>query len=128
VTLYIGSVIGGTSPRNAPIVAAIDSLSKRARQISKTHARELSLDVVFHVAGPLLPVGFEGIRTGRFSKEERLLQLQIATPEDFSSPEAAEAFALSSLRQGIEVAETYVAKKGLGLTLAPIRAIVDEIS
>jgi hypothetical protein len=128
VTLYIGSVIGGTSTRNAPIVAAIDNLSKRARQISKTHPSELSLDVVFHVAGPILPVGFEGVRTGRFSKKERLLQLQIATPEDFSSPEAAEAFALSALRKGIDVAESYVAKKGLGLTLASMKAIVDEMS
>ena len=128
MTLYIGSVIGGTSTRNAPIVAAIDSLSQRARQISKTHPGELSLDVVFHVAGPILPVSFEGVRTGRFSKQERLLQVQIATPEDFSSPEAAEAFALSALRKAIDMAEGYVVKKGLGLTVAPLKAVLDAMS
>lgn len=65
-----------------------------------------SLDVVFHVPGSILDPEHSGIRTGRFSKKERMLMLQIAVPREILEQEEPEiqAFLLASLREAVRMA------------------------
>jgi hypothetical protein len=65
-----------------------------------------SLDIVFHVHGSLLAPEHSGVRTGRFSKKERMLMLQIAVPKEVVEKDEAdiEQFLLASLKEAVDMA------------------------
>ncbi len=104
VMLYIGGVYGGpevTGSRIDLVIGKITSLLGDRRVDDSG-----SLDVVFHVPGSVAAPDYRGVRTGRLSKKERLLQVQIGVPPEIVSqdPQAVEAFVLDSLREAIRIA------------------------
>jgi hypothetical protein len=49
----------------------------------------LSLQIVFQIPGELIQPDFTGVRTGRFSRRERRLVIQVAVPDDFEGDRTA---------------------------------------
>jgi hypothetical protein len=84
--IYISQILGGPELQgDVPINRAI---AKLYRLRGPTGEGELgSLDVVFHVAGSVLGTEFSGVRTGRFSRKRRMLQVQIAVPKEVVASE-----------------------------------------
>jgi hypothetical protein len=89
---------------------------------------EAAVDVTLHVPGPLLSPDYEGMRTGRWVKDKRLLVVQVAVPEClFGSSEAEiNTFFAKSLREAVELAAGYLAKKNFDLSLEQARVIADR--
>jgi hypothetical protein len=78
--IFIGSICGGPWPHRDRVQSAIRRVAAPVRGGADGDVG--SLDLVFHVAGSILPVDFERVRTGRFSRRRKLLQVQIAVPDD----------------------------------------------
>jgi hypothetical protein len=99
--IRIGQVNGGPELRDGPIDRAIAKIYRlRGSAGEGDHG---FLDVVFHVAGSLLEPEFDGVRTGRFSRRRRMLQVQIAVPKEVVAAEDPyPILAASSRRTGLK--------------------------
>ena len=100
--IYVGSILGGPEVANAPIADVIEKVSRGARGGAEGDFG--SLDLVFHVAGSLVQPEFEGVRTGLFSRKERLLQVQIAVPAEVVASADSYAFLVDRVEEAIRVA------------------------
>ncbi|MEU7903418.1 hypothetical protein [Actinoplanes sp. NPDC049118] len=123
--LFVGSVIGGRTPGNTGIATAIDRLSQIVDGVGWTdHGDESGVDVVFHVAGPLLATEFTGVRTGRYARPVRLVAVQIAVPAELENrpPEEVLPMLADDLVEATELAAATLAKRRNAL---PVRLAVD---
>jgi hypothetical protein len=102
--IYIGGIYGGPEVRGSAIDRAISKLSRLRGP--GTEDERGSLDVVFHVPGSIIAPDYSGIRTGRFSKKKRLLQIQVSVPKDITAADepTMEMFLLQALRDAIQLA------------------------
>jgi hypothetical protein len=48
---------------------------------------------------------FEGLRTGKFSKKEKMLMVQISVPSLFENEQHLEGFLVEALREAIQLAK-----------------------
>jgi hypothetical protein len=86
----------------------------------------LALNVVFHVPGDLWKPEFAGMRTGRLSRRQHLLMVQVAIP-DVPVPPRAIIYLLSLVADAIDLAEDYgKSKKVISEPLDALRQIVDD--
>jgi hypothetical protein len=85
-------------PGDAP-----DPLGRRRRDLRNVG----SLDLVFHVPGTLLKPEHTGLRTGRFSRKERMLQIQIAVPEDPMESPGLRGYIVQSIRRAVGIASRH---------------------
>jgi hypothetical protein len=123
--LYVGSVIGGKNPANTGIVTALDRLSQIVKGVGwHDEGDESGVDLVFHVSGPLLAAPYTGMRTGRYSKTERLVGVQIAVPVELENqpPEQVLPVLADSAVEAAELAAATLAKRKNAL---PVRLAVD---
>jgi hypothetical protein len=104
---YIGAIIGGPELSNSPVETVLVRLPSDDTIDSGT-----SLDIVFHVPGSAFTPEFEGVRTGRLSRKEGILQVQIAVPSSVVHKPANEIreFAFGGLRHAIQLASNKLAK------------------
>lgn len=72
-----------------------------------------SLDLVFHVPGSITKPEHTGLRTGRFSKTERLLQIQIAVPEELMEAAGLRRVLVTAIRDAISLAESRFRRAGI---------------
>lgn len=120
-TLYISAVLGGGGAM-ADVERAIRRLAGIVRREEETHpfddpAREAAVDVTYHLCGPILRPDYEGMRTGRWVKDKRLLVVQVAVPEAVSGSGEVNSFLGRSLIEAVELAGRHLDKKQLGLSL-----------
>ena len=112
--LFVGSVIGGSTRNNRAINAAATRLAQAVKGLVwESVVDETGVDVVFHVTGPLMTPEYVGIRTGRFSKAERLIQVQVAVPvtlEELSEDDALRSLS-EYLLEATELAKAAVARR-----------------
>jgi hypothetical protein len=86
----------------------------------------LAVNVVYQIPGQFLDPDFEGVRTGRFSRKEARLLVQVALPREPSSDTSAEVRRL--LRDAIAAAEDFAQQEGMiGGQLSGLRELVDRI-
>lgn len=78
--LSIGSVVGGSTPTNRTWRDAIRDLTSRVIAARSDVEAPLNVNVVFQVPGDVIKPDFDGTRTGRFSKKDSLLMVQVALP------------------------------------------------
>jgi hypothetical protein len=71
----------------------------------------LAVNVVYQIPGQNLEPEFEGVRTGRFSRKEARLLVQVALPREPSSSSSAEVRRL--LYDAIAVAEDFAQQEGM---------------
>jgi hypothetical protein len=112
--LFVGSVVGGSSSGNRLIRVALGRLARIVDAFPwESGADEIGVDAVFHITGPLMAPDYSGIRSGRFSKPDRLIAIQIAVPvalEELSEDEATRALS-RLLVEATELAGITVAQR-----------------
>ncbi|MBS2937071.1 hypothetical protein KDN32_04855 [Nocardioides sp. J2M5] len=124
--LSIGAVYGGTSVVDDAWKPAVQRVMNAVMVRREGVRSPLSLNVVFHVEGELLPpIDFEGVRTGRLSRKRMELMVQAAVP---SEPVEDRLAALLSLLQSAALeAEDLARRRKIADDLHEIRAIVDAV-
>jgi hypothetical protein len=83
------------------------------------------VNVVFHVPGHILGVDFQGVRTGRFSKKDSWLMVQVALPEE--PPEDVDAYLKLTLVEAIDEAERWSRKRKLADDLQSLHRLVEAL-
>lgn len=107
MNFYIGSVLGGPEISGTFVDTIITRLAKASHAYQKTHgiSSEGGLDIVYHVPGSMVHPEFEGLRTAKFSKKEKMLMVQIAVPTVFENERHLEKFLVEALREAIYLAK-----------------------
>jgi hypothetical protein len=129
VAIHVGSILGDAGSKCEAFMAIL-IIWHKVKNSCPCEIRDSdgALDLVFRVEGKLVSLDFHGIRTGRFSKKEKTLQIQIAVPATIlSSPPIAE-FVTSSIRQGVVLGHEYLKKKNVPFDLEGHLALLDKIS
>jgi hypothetical protein len=80
-----------------------------------------------HMPGSVVSVTFEGLRTGLFSKRDKILQIQVAVPEEHVNGPDAGQFLVVSMRDAIKLAERRFRKSGIEFDLAANIKWVGEV-
>jgi hypothetical protein len=126
--LHIGAVYGGPELRGTRIDLALTRVCRIAAEHPIEHSA--SLDVVFHVPGSLWAPSYEGARTGRLSRKERIVQIQVAVPSELNSrePEVIMEFIAASLRQAIQIARPRLERAGLTYRFDQYERLVGRIA
>ena len=104
---YIGSLLGGPELSGAPVDKILTRLARASHAYQETDgiASEGGLDIVYHVPGSIMEPEFEGLRTGKFSKKEKMLMVQIAVPTLFENERHLEDFLVEALREAVHLAK-----------------------
>lgn len=123
--LSIGSVLGGTSPPTRKWGDDIRKLGLRVGTLRAGVESPLNLNVVFQVPGEVAKPDFQGVRTGRYSKADRLLMIQVALPEDV--PPDSDAHLVEAAYAAIDEAERWAKQRGIAEDLTPVREILDRL-
>jgi hypothetical protein len=120
--LSIGSVVGGPRADNAQWREGITRLSRRVAEARSGVRSPLNVNVVFQVPGKMLTPDFEGVRTGKFSKKDSLLMIQVALPEQL--PGDVDANLRDRLEAAVDEGERWARARGLADDLAEIRSLI----
>jgi hypothetical protein len=83
------------------------------------------VNVVYHIPGDVLRPQFDGVRTAKFSKAQRLLMVQAALPDDVADDPAA--FVRRALKACIEEAETWARDRGIAQALPELHELADLV-
>lgn len=108
--LAIGAVAGGPGTSRA-WSDAVRELGRRVIDLRDGVESPLAVNVVYQIPGQFLEPEFEGVRTGRFSRKEARLLVQVALPRAPTLDAAAEVRVL--LHGAIIVAEEFAQMEGL---------------
>ena len=111
--MRISVVVGRSSAERSYVEEAINRIAKL---VEHEVAESGSLDIVFHVAGPVWSPEYEGVRTGTFWKKRRTLHVQIAIPADLdrSGDQASiERTVLGMLREAVRMARPPFERAGI---------------
>lgn len=123
--LSIGIVLGGTVAVDRVWRTELTRLAKDVAAARVGTDSPLRVNVVFHVDGKLAPAEFQGVRTGRFRRNDMHLMVQAAIP---STPaEDGRAALLALLHQAVDGAEAYASRGSIAVGLPGIRGIVDSL-
>jgi hypothetical protein len=77
--LAIGAVAGGPGA-NRGWADAVKALGRRVIEVREGVTSPLAVNVVYQIPGRFLEPEFAGVRTGRFSRKEARLLVQVALP------------------------------------------------
>lgn len=121
-SLLIGAVLGDSGAANMEWSRAIGRLSRVFEDASHDVASPLRVNVVFHVAGTVLPNEFAGVRTGRYRRADRLLVVQAAVPG--GDPVEPERTLLDLLLESVVAAEEFARVNQVADGLPGLRELV----
>ena len=110
MSFFVGAVLGGPEVRSSSLVAAIQAVSRLCDRLRNQAAGEAAIDLVFHVPGSLIKPAYQGVRTGKFSKRDRILMVQVSVPESQVAGPDPIVFVVRSMRQAIGLAKPAFAK------------------
>ncbi len=131
--LFIGSVQGG------PEVDAslFGKMEKSLMALAVEERGDFSVgssaavNVVYHVPGSIVrTLDYEGLRTGIFSRKQKLLMVQVAVPiavANSNDVEELAGFFVWSLHEANSIASDYFKKKGIKYSEGKFSAMVDSI-
>jgi hypothetical protein len=141
--IHIGAILGGPEFGNLPFDRAMSriwfpvpgeawpkagSAPDPLGPSERVDPRQVgSLDIVFHVPGSILKPEHVGLRTGKFSRKERMLQVQIAVPEHLLESPELRKFLLKSIREAIHLAKPKFAKAAIPYPVAEYLAQLAEL-
>ena len=123
--LSVGSVEGGWSVTTKDWRAAISRLAIRVAELREGVESPINLNVIYQVPGSVLESEFIGVRTGRYSKKDRHLIVQVAIPPEL--PEDPYAFVQDALAQSVLEAESWARGKGIASDLSSLRRLAAAV-
>ena len=102
-----------------------DALTRLAQQVASARSNvqtPLNVNVVFYVPSKLLQLDWTGERTGRYSKKDDLLMVQVALPEE--PPDDVDDYLRERLAAALGEAEEWARKRRVADDLNELRALV----
>lgn len=129
VRIYVGAILGGPEIQESAVFSALrkvrackDRLGESTDDPSKP-----GLDYVFHIAGSLFKPDYEGVRSGKFSRNKKLLMIQAAVPEKMVSSDHIIPFLCELMRQGVIEAMPVFEKAGIPFDADKFTEFIDDI-
>jgi hypothetical protein len=125
--ICLGGVYGGPELRGSRIDRAIGQLVKLRGP--GVEGRSGSLDLAFHIPGSVFAPKFAGIRTGRLSKKERMLAIQISVPPEvvFAEDADIQSFLVRAIRDSIDLAAESFHLAGIPYPHDDYLALIDRV-
>lgn len=123
--LSIGSVVGRSTSTNRRWRDAIGELTRAVADARSDIRSPLNVNVVFQVAGNVVQPDFEGARTGRYSKADRLLLVQVALPDDV--PDDPDGYLREALLDAIAEAEGWARRRSIAPDLGALRELAARV-
>lgn len=124
--LSIGVVLGGSPEVDDVWRPQLQTLMKSVMVHRMGLMSPLSVNVVFHVEGRLLPaLDYEGVRTGRFSRKTSELMVQAAVPQGPCDDERE--VLLQLLHEAVVKAEEFTRRRQIAASLPELHDIVDAV-
>lgn len=123
--LSIGSVVGGSTSTNRRWREAIGELTHAVADARADIASPLNVNVVFQVPGNVVQPDFEGARTGRYSKADRLLLVQVALPDEV--PDDPDGYLREALTDAIGEAEEWARRRSIAPDLGALRELAARV-
>jgi hypothetical protein len=123
--LSIGSVVGGSTPANRRWRDAIGELTHAVADARADIASPLNVNVVFQVPGNVVQPDFDGARTGRYSKADRLLLVQVALPKE--APDDPDGYLRAALADAIGEAEEWARRRSIAPDLGALRELAARV-
>lgn len=126
-TLSIGTVFGGSTEVDDRWRPDIQLLRRQVMALREGVESPLSVNVVFHVEGRLLPpLEYEGVRTGTLSRKTMHLMIQAAVPPE-PVVDRREVL-LGLLREAVVEAEALARHRKIADGLPGIRSILEAVA
>jgi hypothetical protein len=122
--LSVGVITGGTSRETTAWRRAAAQLGLAVEDLRGVRDAPVRVNVVFEIPGEVSSPPFAGVRTGRYSKADRHLLVQVAVPRG----SADTAVLLDLLRDAIAAAVDWSRARGLADDLPVQRSIVERLS
>lgn len=124
-SLAIGAVAGGPGT-SRKWTEAVQSLGRRVIAAREGVTSPLAVNVVYQIPGEHLEPEFIGVRSGRFSRKDARLLVQVALPPEPSLEPDQEVRAL--LRDAIGLAEDFARQEGMIIGgLEELRGLLDRV-
>jgi hypothetical protein len=121
-----GMVLGG--PEHVAFDREVRSFMRFCRENRSRGFARSEINIVYHVPGSLGKPDYVGVRTGRFSKKENCLMVQVAVEEEFASLDDAKKirqYIFETADEAIGVGKSYLERKGLDYEIEIDRAILE---
>jgi hypothetical protein len=125
--LAIGSVIGGQGPRESEWASAIRRLAVRIMNLGEDVISPFAVNVVFHVPGEIGAPDYDQPRTGKYSKHDATIMIQVPIP-DMPVPRHVDGLLVNECRRAIDLAESFGLRKGIvDRPLDELRSLMDKV-
>jgi len=131
--LGIGAVYGGPKSEYGPIEKFVNRLMNMVSEMVGDFkiGSAAALNVVFHIPGSIIRnLDYEGLRNGRYWKEDKVLMIQVAVPKEIAESQDEEAifhFLFDSLREANRIAALYFKKKKIEYSQPKYLGLVDAV-
>jgi hypothetical protein len=125
--ISVGMVLGG--PEHERFEQEVRELMRFCRENRERGFVGSEINLVYHVPGSICKPDYVGVRTGKFSKKERCLMVQIAVEEDFAALDDTDQirrYIYETADEAIGVGKTELERKGLEYEIATDRVLLDE--
>lgn len=107
--LSLGTVVGGSRPDNRAWLDAVNAISSRVIANRTDVDSPLAVNVVYYIPGEHFQPDFQGVRTGRSTRNPPALLVQVGLPQPL--PNDAEQRILDLLSEAVDVADDYARRK-----------------
>lgn len=126
-SLAIGSIIGGLGSRESEWKTAIRRLTRRVADLRDDLTSPLAVNVVFHVPGEIVRPDFYEPRTGKFSRRDGTVMIQVPLP-DIPVPSDVDSVLVRACFQAIDIAERFGIEKGIvNAPLDGLRSLLEDV-
>jgi|GEM_PF-1116271 len=131
LNLFVGAIGGGPETDETKIHEHWTSIShlKDSYCDESLLGVEGFIDFVFHIPGSVMKPDFKGIRTGRFSRKQKILQIQCAVPKKLvdADEEKVVKFIFKSIREAIDIAKLVFKKAKIKYNADEQYEIIDKV-
>jgi hypothetical protein len=101
------------------------ALSQRLEAVREDVRSPISVNVIFHVDGRLLPNDFEGLREGRLRAKDARFNVAAAVPKHAIADQPE--ILISLLREAVSAAERAGREKGIAESLPELHSLVENL-
>jgi hypothetical protein len=123
--LSIGAVLGDADAYNTAWKRQIMALSQQLEAVREDVRSPISVNVIFHVDGRLIPNDFEGLRKGPAARQGRSVQRRRRVPKHVSADQPE--ILINLLREAVSAAERAGRKKGIAESLPELHSLVENL-
>lgn len=125
--ISVGMVLGG--PEHVAFDREVRRLMSFCRDNRERGFAGSEINIVYHVPGSLGKPNYVGLRTGRFSKKESCLAVQVAVEQEFAALNDVtriRRYIFETADEAIGLGKSTLERKGLDYDIEKDRALLDE--